>query len=90
MDAAILLAIVVVLSLGATLALLVQRWGAGNARRRVRCPENRKRATIVVEEREGSFGSLVVSDVLSCSLLPPGRRVACGKDCVMGGRQQAA
>lgn len=80
-DAAQLLAILAVAAAWSVFAYTVWRWGPGRRRRSVRCPEKNKRARLVVEQRESGFGTLQVTDVTACSLLPDGP-VTCDKQCL--------
>jgi len=81
LDAAQVLAMAAVAGAWGVFAYTVRRWGPGRRRRSVRCPEKKRRARLVVEQREGDFGSLRVVDVDACSLLPEGP-VTCGKECL--------
>ena len=75
------LAVVAVLTAWAVLFLTIRRWGPGRAKRWVRCPTKRVQAKVVVEQREGDFGSLRVTDVAACSLFPDAP-LTCGKECL--------
>lgn len=81
MDAALLVAVMAVLSAWAVFVYGLRRWGPGTAKRGVRCPVQRVRAQVVVEQREGDFGSLRVTDVRACSLFPE-VPLRCGKECL--------
>ena len=81
MDSAMAIAVVAVLTGWAVVCLAIRRWGPGRAKRRVRCPTKRVRAKVVVEQREGDFGSLRATDVLTCSLFPAAP-LTCGKECL--------
>jgi len=81
MDIAIVLEVIAVLSAWAVLGYTIWRWGPGYRSRRVRCPERRVRAKVGVEQREGDFGRLRVTDVTSCSLLPD-EPLNCDKGCL--------
>lgn len=72
---------IAVVSAWVVLDLRINRWGPGHARGRVRCPERRVRAKVGVEQAEGDFGRLRVTDVTSCSLLPDAP-LTCGKECL--------
>lgn len=81
MDAALAVAILAVVSAWAVLFFAIRRWGPGYAKRGVRCPVQRVRAKVKVEQREGDFGSLRVADVCACSLFPDAP-LTCGKECL--------
>lgn len=81
METAMAAAVAAVLSAWAVVGFAIRRWGPGRARRSVRCPTTSLRARVVVDQGEGDFGSLRVSDVVSCSLLPDGP-LTCGKKCL--------
>lgn len=81
MEATHVLAILAVVAAWGVLFHTIRRWGPGQARRWVRCPEKKKLATLTVEQREGDFGRLRVVDVKPCSLLPH-QPVTCDKDCL--------
>lgn len=81
MDLIVAGAVGVVLVAWAVVGYAIWRWGPGRGKRSVRCPITRVRAKLLVEQTEGDFGSLRVSDVLACSLLPEGP-VTCGKKCL--------
>ena len=58
----------------------IWKWGPGLRKRPVRCPEKRRRATVLADQREAEFATLQVSDIKACSLLgavPPD----CSKQC---------
>jgi hypothetical protein len=58
----------------------IWKWGPGLRRRSVRCPEKRRRATVLAGQREVEFATLQVFDIKACSLLdavPPD----CSKQC---------
>lgn len=80
-DAAQVLAILAVAAAWSVFAYTVWRWGPGRRHRSVRCPEKNRRARLVVEQREAGFGTLQVTDVTACSLLPDGP-VTCEKECL--------
>ncbi|MBI2956752.1 MAG: hypothetical protein HYY26_05520 [Acidobacteria bacterium] len=81
MDAALLLAILAVIACWLVVAYGIRRWGPGRAPRWVYCPERKRPAKIVVEQREGTFGQIYVEDVLSCSLFDD-RPLGCDKACL--------
>jgi len=80
MDITMILAVVAVLSAWGVTALALRRWGPGRARRRTRCPRAGKQAKVMVEQQEADFASLVVTDVVSCSLFP-NAPLTCEKEC---------
>ena len=58
----------------------IWKWGPGLRRHWIRCPEKKRRATVVAEQREAEFGSLRVADIKACSLLTPSHP-DCSKQC---------
>ena len=80
-DEAQVVAILAVVAAWSVFAYTVWRWGPGRRHRTVRCPEKKRRARLVVEQREAEFGALQVTDVSACSLLPEGP-VTCDKACL--------
>ena len=80
-DAAQLLAILAVVAAWSVFAYTVWRWGPGRRRRSVHCPEKNQRARLVVQQHESGFGTLQVTNVTACSLLPDGP-VTCDKECL--------
>lgn len=81
MDVAIVLEVIAVVGAWVVLGLTINRWGPGHASRRVRCPERGVRAKVGVEQDEGDFGRLRVTDVTTCSLLPDAP-LTCDKECL--------
>ena len=81
MDTALWLAVAGVVSAWVVTFFSIRRWGPGHVRRQVNCPCKGLRANVVVEQREGEFGSLRVADVVACSLLPEAP-LSCGKECL--------
>lgn len=73
--------VITVVTAWVVVALTINRWGPGHARRWVRCPERRLRAKVGIEQAEGDFGRLRVIDVATCSLLPDAP-LTCGKECL--------
>lgn len=57
----------------------IWKWGPGLRKRSVRCPERKKRATVLADQREAEFGCLQVVDVKACSLTP--QQINCSKQC---------
>lgn len=70
-----------VLAAWAVLAITIRRWGPSFANRSIRCPTKKVRARVRVEQREGEFGSLLTTDVKTCSLFPDAP-LACDKGCL--------
>lgn len=81
MTLAMYLALVGVIAILAAALLIMRKWGPGIATRSVQCPERKVRAEVKFLRQEGEFGSLKVSDVVSCSLFADAP-VACGKACL--------
>lgn len=81
MNMEILLAVLGVLSVWGVAVFSFWRWGPGRARRSLLCPVKQQRAAVVLEQKEGDFGCLRVTDALACSLFPDGP-LNCGKECV--------
>lgn len=81
MDTLHMVEVVGVLGAWGVLALAIRRWGPGRAKRSVRCPTKQVRAKVVVEQGEGDFGSLRVSDVTRCSLFRDAP-LTCAKECL--------
>ncbi len=82
MDAMVAVEVVAVLTGRGFLFLSVRRWGPGRRKRSVRCPEKKQRAKVLVEHREGDYGSVYAADVIACSLLPKEKPVTCKKKCL--------
>jgi hypothetical protein len=59
----------------------IWKWGPGLRKRAVKCPNTKRRAVVVADQREAEFGCLRVADVTACSLIPS-RMLSCGKPCV--------
>ena len=81
MNVQILLAVLGVLIVWGVVSLGIRRWGPGRAKRSVLCPVRKLRADVIVEQREGDFGCLRVTDAVACSLFPNGR-LDCVKECL--------
>ena len=81
MNLAMLWAVLGVLSAWGIVLFSIWRWGPGRAKHSVLCPEKQLRAKLVVEQREGDFGSLRANDVAACSLFPEGP-LNCNKECL--------
>ena len=64
------------------LAATVTRWGPGVRRRRVKCPEKNQRASVLVENKEVSYGITQAVDIKACSFFPRGSAVNCDKQCL--------
>ncbi len=58
----------------------IWKWGPGLRKRFVRCPERKRSATVLADQREAEFGSLQVVDVKTCSLLSS-VPLDCSKQC---------
>ena len=56
----------------------IWKWGPGLRTRSVRCPERKRRATVLADQREAEFGTLRVVDVKACSLTT---QMDCSKQC---------
>ncbi|MEE8607672.1 MAG: hypothetical protein V3S55_08715 [Nitrospiraceae bacterium] len=82
MDVLVAVEVVAVLTAWGFLFLSVRRWGPGRRKRSVRCPEKKQRAKVLVEHREGDYGSVYAADVIACSLLPKEKPVTCEKKCL--------
>jgi hypothetical protein len=74
-------AIVAVIVCWAVASYAIWKWGPGLRKRSVQCPEKKRRAKVVADQREAEFGSLKVVDVRSCSL-EAGPELNCSKGCV--------
>jgi hypothetical protein len=59
----------------------IWKWGPGVRKRAVNCPNTKRRAVAVADQREAEFGCLRVVDVTACSLIPS-QVLACGKPCL--------
>jgi hypothetical protein len=80
MTAIIKAAILAVVVCWAVAAYAIWKWGPGLRKRTVKCPESKRRATVLADQREAEFGSLRVADIKACSLLTPARP-DCSKQC---------
>lgn len=76
-----LLTIAAVLCSWAVLVVTLVRWGPGSRKRRVRCPDKKQRASLLVEYEEDEFGSIRPRDIKACSLFPQSP-VTCDKHCL--------
>lgn len=66
------------------LFVTLTRWGTGVHKRRVVCPEKKRRATVLVEHTEtaeAGFGSVQATDIKACSFFP-NSPVNCEKECL--------
>lgn len=85
MTSTIVLAVVAGLISWVTAGFAIWQWGPGLRKRFVQCPVLKKRAKVLVDQREpkfvSSYAGLQVADVQSCSLLN-GLPLTCGKDCL--------
>lgn len=81
MTTTLVLAIVGGLVLWAIVGYAIWQWGPGLRKRSVRCPVLKRRARVLADQREAEFGSLMVIDVKSCSLVR-GPALTCSKECL--------
>jgi len=81
MDPIIALEIAGVFAAWAVAAFTIWKWGPGFRKRSVTCPNTKRTARVLADQREAEFGCLRVVDVRTCSLLPS-QVLACGKDCI--------
>lgn len=75
------LAIIAVACAFALVSFLVYRAGPGVVKRLLTCPEKKCPTCVEFVRTEGEFGSLRISDVRSCTLLPDGV-INCAKSCM--------
>ncbi len=76
---------------GVTIGAVLCCWGAlfvtlrhsgpGLRKRRVLCPEKKRRASVVVENTESGFGVIQATDIKACSFFP-NSKVDCDKECL--------
>ncbi len=81
MTSTLVLAIVGGLVFWAIMGYAIWWYGPGLRKRSVRCPELKRRAKVLADQREPEFACLVVADIRSCSLLNGPART-CGKECL--------
>jgi len=85
MTSSILLALMAVAAVWAIAVYLMWQWGPGLRERSVWCPLQKKRATVLVEQREAlfvnSYAGLGVVDIKRCSLFRSGA-LGCHKQCL--------
>ena len=81
MNTVLILAVLAVLGIWFVVGRSMWRSGPGRWQHIVRCPKNDLPAKLLVEQKEGDFGSLVMADVARCSLFPD-RQPLCRKECL--------
>jgi hypothetical protein len=81
MDSIILLEIAAVLVAWAVVAFTIWKWGPGIRKRSVKCPNTKRTARVLADQREAEFGCLRVADIETCSLIPS-QALTCGKGCL--------
>jgi len=81
MTSTLVLAIVGGLAFWAIVGYAIWQWGPGLRKRSVTCPELKRRAKVLADQREPEFCSLTVTDIKSCSLVS-GPALTCSKDCL--------
>ena len=81
MDSIIALEIATVLAAWAVVVFTIWKWGPGLRKRSVTCPNTKRAARVLADQREAEFGCLRVVDVRTCSLIPS-QVLSCGKDCI--------
>ena len=77
----IVLAVLAVLLIGLLASFAIWYWGPRLWNRFLLCPEKNIPARVILQRKEGSFGSLEMTDVKECSLFAGGP-VTCDKHCV--------
>lgn len=77
----ILLEVVGVLLAWVVAGFTIWKWGPGLRKRSVTCPNTKRTARVLADQREAEFGCLRVVDVETCSLIP-GQELTCGKNCL--------
>ena len=58
----------------------IWKWGPGLRKRLVQCPERKRLAKVLADQREADYGCLHVVDLKACSL-EPSAPLACSKQC---------
>lgn len=81
MTTGLVIAAILAIAIVATGLYVIFRCGPGTVRRRLRCPEKNVAARVEVLRKEGTWGTLLESDVTSCSLFPEGS-IDCAKACL--------
>ena len=81
MDSIIVLEIAAVLAAWTVVAFTIWKWGPGLRKRSVTCPNIKRTARVLANQREAEFGCLRVVDVETCSLIPS-QVLTCGKSCL--------
>ena len=77
----ILLEVVGVLLAWVVAGYTIWKWGPGLRKRSVTCPNTKRTARVLADQREAEFGCLRVVDVETCSLIPS-QVLTCGKGCI--------
>jgi hypothetical protein len=81
MDSIIGIEIIAVLTAWAVAGFTIWKWGPGLRKRSVTCPNTKRTARVLADQREAEFGCLRVVDVEACSLIPS-QVLSCGKACL--------
>ncbi len=81
MDPIIAIEIAGVIAAWTVAGFTIWKWGPGFRKRSVTCPNTKRRARVLADQREAEFGCLRVVDVRTCSLIPS-QVLSCGKDCI--------
>jgi hypothetical protein len=85
MTSAVLFALMAVIAVWALAAFFIWQWGPGVRERSVWCPVHKRRATVLVQQKEAlfvnSYAGLSVVDVNRCSLFRSGP-LGCHKECL--------
>ena len=63
-------------------AYSIWKWGPGLRKRFVRCPESKRLAKVLADQREAEYASLHVVDVKACSLVTT-EPLNCSKQCIV-------
>ena len=81
MNSIIALEIAGVIAAWTVAGFTIWKWGPGLRKRFVTCPNTKRTARVLADQREAEFGCLRVVDVRTCSLIPS-QVLSCGKDCI--------
>lgn len=81
MDSILALEIAGVAAAWTVTGFTIWKWGPGLRKRSVACPNKKRTARVLADQREAEFGCLQVVDVETCSLIP-GQQLNCGKECI--------
>lgn len=73
--------VLAVLAAWTVAAYAIWKWGPGFRKRAVKCPNTKRRAVVLADQREAEFACLRVVDVKACSLIPS-QVLTCGKTCL--------